>query len=50
MQSILVAFRFSEQVIEYVKNRHRIEEKVIRLISYKLNSEKQSVDLYELPI
>jgi hypothetical protein len=36
IQSVLVAHRFSEELIRYVQARRRIEEKTVRLISYKV--------------
>jgi hypothetical protein len=40
VQSILVATRFSDGALEYVANRRRIEEKVVRLICYHLEDNK----------
>lgn len=48
VQSVLVANRFADGVIEYVKNRQRIEEKTIRLISYCVADDKQSIKLQDL--
>lgn len=39
VQSILVATRFTEGAMEYVAKRRRIEEKVVRLISYRVEGE-----------
>ncbi len=36
IQAVLVARRFSDAVIEYVRNRRRIEEKSIRLVTYRV--------------
>ena len=47
IQSVLVARRFTEDVINYVKNRQRIEEKTVRLISYHLTDDKQGIKLQE---
>lgn len=48
IQSILVASRFSEPVIEYVKQRQRIEEKTVRLICYRVADDGQSIKLQEM--
>ncbi len=48
IQSVLVANRFSDQVIDYVSTRQRIEEKVIRLISYELVPARQDIELHEI--
>ena len=47
IQSILVARRFSEGVLEYVKSRRRIEEKTVRLISYRVDESGRTVNLQE---
>jgi len=47
IQSILVATRFADTVIDYVRNRQRIEEKTVRLISYRVTDDKQSIKLQE---
>jgi hypothetical protein len=47
IQSVLVARRFTEDVINYVKNRQRVEEKTVRLIFYHLADDKQSIKLQE---
>ena len=39
VQSVLVATRFTDGVLEYVANRHRIEKKVLRLITYRIEEE-----------
>ena len=39
VQSILVATRFTDGALEYVKKRRQIEEKVVRLISYRLEND-----------
>lgn len=39
VQSVLVATRFTDGVLEYVANRHRIEKKVVRLITYRIEEE-----------
>ncbi|MDP2898322.1 MAG: hypothetical protein Q8Q12_17430 [bacterium] len=47
VQSVLVASRFADGVIEYVKNRRQIEDRTVRLISYRVSDDKQSVLLQE---
>jgi hypothetical protein len=47
IQSVLVARRFTDAVIDYVKNRRRIEEKTVRLITYRVTEDKQSIELQE---
>ena len=39
VQSVLVANRFTQGTLEYVANRRRIEEKVVRLISYHVEED-----------
>lgn len=41
VRSTAVARRFSQEVIDYVKMRKRIENKPIKLVKYSLNQEKQ---------
>jgi len=36
IQTVLVASRFSDDVLDYVKARQRVEEKTVRLISYQV--------------
>lgn len=48
IQSVLVASRFADDVIDYVKNRRRIEEKTVRLICYRVSEDKQEIDLQEV--
>jgi hypothetical protein len=47
IQSILVARRFADPVIAYVKNRRRIEEKTVRLITYHVADDRQNIELQE---
>jgi hypothetical protein len=47
IQSILVASRFSDPVLEYVKQRLRIEEKTVRLITYRVADDLQTINLEE---
>jgi hypothetical protein len=48
IQSVLVARRFTDGVIDYVRNLRHIEEKTVRLISYRVIDDKQSIELNEL--
>jgi hypothetical protein len=48
VQSILVARRFSKDVVNYVDNRRRIEEKTVRLITYCMSDNRQNVELQEV--
>jgi hypothetical protein len=48
IQSVLVASRFADTVIDYIRNRQRIEEKTVRLISYQVADDKQSIKLREV--
>jgi hypothetical protein len=50
VQSVLVAGRFSDQLVEYVRNRRRIEEKVVRLVAYHVNEQIPEVILTEVDI
>lgn len=47
IQFVLVAARFTDAVIDYVKKRRRIEEKTVRLISYSVPDHKQGIELRE---
>jgi hypothetical protein len=47
IQSILVARRFADPVIAYVKNRRRIEEKTVRLMTYCVADDRQNIELQE---
>lgn len=47
IQSILVARRFADDVIDYVRNRRRIEEKTVRLVSYKVTGDEDGIELRE---
>jgi len=49
IQTVLVARRFSDAVTEYVKNRRRIEEKTVRLMTYSVTEDKQNITLDEEP-
>lgn len=48
IQSILVAWRFADPIINYVSNRQRIEDKTIRLVTYRLTNENQDIELQEV--
>jgi hypothetical protein len=47
IQSILVAHSFTDEVKSYVRNRRKIEEKTVRLISYRVVRGNQDIDLTE---
>lgn len=48
IQTVLVASRFSDAVIEYVKQRQHIEEKTVRLITYRVGEDRQNIETKEL--
>jgi len=48
VQSILVGYDFHDKVLEYVRKRKLIEEKVVRLIKYKVNNEENDISLQEI--
>jgi len=48
VQSILVAVDFQDKVLEYVEKRKLIEEKTVRLLRYRVNSEQNDVTLTEV--
>lgn len=50
IQSVLVARRFSDPIVEYVRNRRRIEEKTVRLIEYCVIEDNLTIDLREVPL
>lgn len=47
IQSVLIARRFTDGAIDYVRNRRRIEEKTVRLISYRVDESRQDIELQE---
>lgn len=47
IQSVLVAYSFSSEILEYVLTRKRVEEKAVRLLSYRLTEEDQEIKLTE---
>lgn len=48
VQSILVGYDFHEKVLEYVRKRKFIEEKVVRLLKYGVNSAGNDITLQEI--
>lgn len=48
VQSILVGFDFDKKVIEYRSKRKTIEEKIVRLIKYKVDTQKNDIILEEI--
>ena len=47
VQSILVGFDFDEKVLSYRDKRRVIEEKVVRLLRYRVDKEKHDITLHE---
>jgi len=47
VQSVLVGFGFDEKVLEYWRKRMTIEERTVRLISYRVNPQKTDLILEE---
>lgn len=48
VQSILVGADFDEKVLEYRDKRKSIEEKIVRLIRYKVKEDKRDILLTEI--
>jgi len=48
IQSILVAYDFSEKVLDYVRERRKFEKKAVRLVTYRLNATKNDLLLSEI--
>jgi hypothetical protein len=48
IQSVLVANRFTDGVIQYVQNRRRIEEKTVRLMGYRAAEDRQTVEVKQV--
>ncbi|MBI2830751.1 MAG: EVE domain-containing protein [Chloroflexi bacterium] len=48
VQSVLVGFDFQDKVLEYVQKRRLIEEKVVRLLKYRVNTEATDIILQEV--
>lgn len=49
VQSVLVARRFAKPVLDYVRDRQRIEERTVRLVGYRVSSDRQRVELEDVP-
>lgn len=47
IQSVLIAYRFADSVIDYVNKRRRIEEKTVNFISYKTSEDMSNIELSE---
>jgi hypothetical protein len=50
IQSVLVARRFADDIVEYVRNRQRVEEKAVRLVTYRVTDDRRDIVLEELPL
>ncbi|MDH4223554.1 MAG: hypothetical protein OEV55_08455 [candidate division Zixibacteria bacterium] len=48
VQSVLVAFDFEDKVLDYVSKRRAIEEKSVRLLKYRVNTEIKDIELTEI--
>ncbi len=48
IQSVLVAGRFSDGIIDYIGKRRRIEEKTVRLVAYRVTPDKKNIELEEV--
>ena len=48
VQSILVAFNFTDKVVEYVQKRRFIDEKTVRLIRYEVTPKQDDIVLNEV--
>ncbi len=48
VQSILVGYDFHDKVLEYVRKRKLIEEKVVRLVKYRVNATQNDITLQEV--
>lgn len=48
IQTVLVARRFTDDVVSYASDRQRIEEKTVRLVSYQVTDDRQDIILREL--
>jgi hypothetical protein len=49
IQAVLVARRFTEDVVNYVRSHRRIEEKTVRLLSYSVCDRETKIELQEEP-
>jgi hypothetical protein len=47
VQSVLIAFDFQDKVLEYVRRRRIIEEKTVRLLTYRVNEKRDDITLAE---
>lgn len=48
VQSILVGYDFHDKVLEYVRKRKFIEEKVVRLLTYRVDTGQNDIILHEI--
>ena len=48
VQSILVGYDFHDKVLEYVQKRKLIEEKVVRLLKYRVDAVQNDITLHEV--
>lgn len=48
VQSILVGHDFDDNVLDYVRKRKLIEEKVVRLVKYKVDKALKDISLEEV--
>ena len=48
VQSILVGYDFHDKVLDYVRRRKLIEEKVVRLLKYRVDIDKNDITLHEV--
>jgi len=48
VQSILVGYDFHDKVLEYVRKRKFIEEKVVRLFNYRVDTNQNEITLHEI--
>ena len=48
VQSILVGYDFHDKVLEYVRKRKLIEEKVVRLLKYRVDTVQNDITLQEV--
>jgi len=49
IQSILVGYDFSPKVLDYIRNRRKIERKTVRLVKYQVNASRNGLVLDEVP-
>ena len=48
VQSILVAFDFQPDALNYVQKRKKIEEKTVRLLRYRVTPDMDGITLEEI--